>query len=915
VAAKAGSCLRGAQFVQDALAPTQLNVMQMWGALFDVDEGEVPEPDEIAERLGCRCVIWSTYNHMQPQRDDNGDELPPAPRYAVFVPFAEAVEPVLYRVVWELLAERLGEGAASGRQWNLDRLRYLPRLPNEAAREHYFWSIYGDEDERLDPYEEFDLPDIEDLDLDLTVYHAIGDEALEEPDQSEWISELEAVEKARTYFQNVGPDVQEGGRHFELFKVGCKLWWNFWLERDHVLEVLREVNNRFPRPKPDGEVLRELDETFARTRGHCRVEQPDAAGCMRVEQQDLSHGELRQLAMIEKKSTDPVRREVGEILLRLLPDKNGHVAPIAKSDYRDKAVRIASRHLGQKLPDHNPQKLAELFEDSLAMSESQQPGAPSVSTVHQLIMQAQTTERGKRELQIAAERSALEGRIKRAFGTERTTGYTEDEIQEYADVASCTTAEWRNRWVVVHGRSHYFFVGGDYKAPIGIENFTNAALVDLSPVPAVSLYNIDKQGKQTPMNRQEVISRYGTLVRHGVVNLAAQRSYYDAASDTFHEAPCPLRTDLEPEYNVLVDQWLRTFPLYEEVAQWLAWASILERSAAILYLQGPPKSGKTLLAYALSRLWSKTSGPTDLGAYFDSFNDDLTRCPLLFADEKLPPQLNSRHGADHMRHMVQSQSRSLKRKFLSNVTLNGHFRFIFAANNDRLLPGGQSIMTDDDADAITERVLHVHLDGEPAAFLQRLPKATRQSLIDNDIVAKHALWLRDNRRESEERFVVSGRKGRVTQRYSYAGVKGELLQFLYNAVTGEGTVPIDAILPLFVDLHTQTIHVGVNTGIVIKHWNQMLGDKAKPPSPSDLSDAIRSLLYIKGKGHRVRFGRESKQRRYQIISTTHMMDWAKLNDFDPELLQESLAETFKKDPDACVKFDSRPELRVVGEEA
>jgi hypothetical protein len=918
VAGKEGSCLRGARFRQGALAPTQLNVEQTWGLLYDIDEwGDEPplSPEEIAALAEDRCIVWSTYNHMQPGVNAAGEPTPPEPRYALFVPLERPLAPHQHRTVWERFNERLGGLAASG-QHNLDRLRYLPRLPSEDARASYFWQVFGEETERLDPFEAW--PDVEDMDddLDFASYQSLGDDELVEPDRTGWIDDAAAKDKARVYFSGVGPGVQPGSRHYELFKVGCKLWWDFYLEHADVVELLHEVNQRFDQPKPLMEVYREVDETFARTRGHVRVAQNDpdgnvkAPGTMRHRPADLTWGELKQLAQIEKKSTDHSRRETGEILLRLIPKKDGHVEPIAKTDYRDKAARIAARHLGFKLPEHDPQTLANLFSDSLSMSEAQSPGAPTVEQVKAIIETAQQRARDVLERRAQQEAAAKADRIDRAFGgSGRRHEYTPEEVQQFADEAGSTLDRWRYRWVIVIGSSHYNFVGGNYKSPVGKDNFINAALVDLSPSADVSMYKINKQGDALALDRQEVIARYGTICRKGIVDLTAQRSFYDAEQDTFYEAPCPLRTDIVAERVPVIEQWLATFN-DPRVVDFVANFTILDRPSAALYLHGQAKSGKTLFAHALARLYSRHSGPTDMAAYFESFNDDLLRCPLLFADERLPKQLLTKHGSDNFREMVQSQSRPLKRKFLSNMTLRGHYRLLLAANNDRMLPRGSGFMTDADNAAVSERLIYVPLDGKPADFLRALPQKERQAFIDDDLFAKHALWLRDRRQHTDDRFLVTGGASRVTGRMEYGGVRGEVLLFICTAITGESDIPQadPGVLPLFYDDHDQGIHVGINANIVRRHWEDVLGSGYKRPQVEDLSDAIRTLSIHGVESKRVRFG--GKQRRYQVINSKHLVKWAEHNDFDPDLVIESLKEHAQKQG-TTFPFDSRPSLRVI----
>jgi hypothetical protein len=302
-----------------------------------------------------------------------------------------------------------------------------------------------------------------------------------------------------------------------------------------------------------------------------------------------------------------------------------------------------------------------------------------------------------------------------------------------------------------------------------------------------------------------------------------------------------------------------------------------------------------------------------MSAYFDSFNGDIIKCPLLFADEKLPKQLLGKHGFDHFREMVQSQTRALKRKFLDNSTLKGHYRLLLAANNDRMLPRGTGFSTDADVSAVNERLIYVQLDGQPADFLKSLSQRERQAFIDDDLFAKHALWLRDNRDSvNNDRFLVSGGESRVTHRMEYEGIKGELLLFLYTALTGESIIPLpeEGILPIFYDRRLKQIHVGVNTSVLRRHWVDVLGEAHRRPNVvSEFSDALRTLVVSNIDSKRVRFA--GKQRRYQIINSKHLVKWAEYNDYDPENVVEVLRERVYKNAESIFSFESAPSLKVI----
>lgn len=896
---KEGSCVRGAQFVAGAQAPTKLNIERCWGALFDLDEGQVPTFDQIEQALeGHRFIAWHTFNSR-----------PGGPRLRLYVPFAVPVWPTEYRFVWHQINAMLG-GAADPSQDNPDRLGYLPRIDPERAAEaraNYAWTRRQPISQRLNPYTRFGnptgqqgadgqplyaFPEGELREMSFSSYDAV--DVVPEPDRSNWHDDDTAKEKARAYFRNVGPGIVPGGRHAELFKIGCKLWWDFWLDRDAVAELLAEINQRFPQPKSAFDVHREVEASFARTRGSCAVRQTESdgtekpPGCKRMRPPRATRGELQQLAQIEKKSTDYTRREVGVWLLRILPKANGHVDQIDAPDARDAAVRRTARFLAEKLPHNEPQDLADLFADTISTCAQAAPWSMTTDQIRTIIETAQREAEERRVQQQQAEDAARAHRIRIATQRARNTEYSEAEVQSFADAHGASLAQWRNQWVIVLGRNHYIFVNGRYKYPVDGENFVNRALVDLSPVPNASLYRFNRQGEPVLMTRQQIIESYGTVAHRGLVDLTSQHSYYSLSTETFVEAPCPLRKDIEPERIPVVEDWLATFP-DASIIDYLSYITNLDEVLPALYLCGRRKSGKTLLAHALSRLWRKDRSLVPLDAYFEGFNEQILDSPLLVADEVLPKQLTTPQGSELFRQLIVAQSRPLNRKFLKSMSVTGHFRVLLLSNNDRMLPRGTGFMTEHDSDAIGERILYMDLNDGPAAFLARLSRKQRDAFIEQDLVAKHALWLRDNRRpRGEDRMAVPGTSSSVTKRIDYEGARGLVLHWIYNVVLEEGGFsPVEAKdMPIFVNTDDGSIHVGVNMNEVKGSWREVLIED-RTPQNAELRDALTTVSLARQRTRTHAKG--GKQLRYTIVDTGYILKYAEWCLLDAEAFAGKLS--------------------------
>src|SRR5690606_32527461 len=125
----------------------------------------------------------------------------------------------------------------------------------------------------------------------------------------------------------------------------------------------------------------------------------------------------------------------------------------------------------------------------------------------------------------------------------------------------------------------------------------------------------------------------------------------------------------------------------EKLIDWVASVMRLDRQSCAIYIDGAPGVGKNLLATGLARLWH-TGGASELGRVLEGFNDVLTQCPLVFADEALPQR---RGITAELRRLIGSTARNLNRKFLPVCNLDGAIRLIIAGNNDRLLDTGEDL--------------------------------------------------------------------------------------------------------------------------------------------------------------------------------------------------------------------------------
>jgi hypothetical protein len=329
----------------------------------------------------------------------------------------------------------------------------------------------------------------------------------------------------------------------------------------------------------------------------------------------------------------------------------------------------------------------------------------------------------------------------------RPEPYTDQEVAAFAKHQHVSLAAWRSRWAVQHGRSAYLWVGGGYRGPIGLESIMTAAKRWLAPALArpelgVSLVKSTQAGNLVRKTKDDFLAHYATVVTKVSYNLTSIKTILNAPDDELELAACPHRP-WQPQYSARVARWLELLggDHHTDLLRWLRWLRDLSRGHACLYLQGEGGTGKSLFGQGLARLWSR-EGATSAVSVAGSFQDLLLSCPLVFADEHMPPEWSGRTGGARFRDFLGASSHPLNRKGLPAVMIKGYARVVAAANNDSLIQMRESL-TKADRRAIQERIFHVEVQDEARTYLESIQKSDPQataSFIEGEL-AQHVLWI------------------------------------------------------------------------------------------------------------------------------------------------------------------------------
>lgn len=759
VGPKEGSCLRGAEYYPEADCldrmrdgeprATATNVHLSWGALYDVDDFQKrgvttpPTIDEVVQSWApYRCIAWTSYSHLS-----NG---PADCRYKVFIPFAVGVKAEHHKFFHEQI--RLGAGSLGVEgQSNVDRLTYLPRLRD--ANAPYEFRVAGDE--RIDPYKLFGEPP-EDWVASAQGRRVVG--APVEPDRANWITDEEAFEKARAYFYNLGPEVTAGSRHEHLLKWGCVLWWDFWLEEEAVEAVLLELNNRFPEPKRHSEVRAEVLASYERTRGESAREQGHFVsgkwelkepGCKRLRPEPPNFDDLmdRINKMSRSKQSSRVSRSK-EIRKVVRQKADGSYEKPADGDVETHFL-TAARALGQEFPEAHPQELFAHIQGA----HTAQGGDAAVATqsILQAIMQGSAEERAAAAKRMAAVEADRTSKIKRAFayvGIHRLTPYTPMELERWAGERGLTVEELMGQLILNQGNRYSFFINGGYSGWIDRTGAAQQASVLLSPVDGfhATLGEDLDLGDLKPISL--LMQEYGTIAEQTLLDLTVRRSYFLPEGCTFVDASVSWNDAIHPEYSPYADAFLQTFDGYQDLVKWLSWCTDLTKPLPMLYIEGEAGTGKSLLAKALSKIWTKNRQGTvvRMQELVSKHASGWTRCPLTVAEEALPREL-LRNSA-RFRELITSSTMAVEKKFMDAAEVTGYLRFMVLANNREAIPGiRDDEATTADARAITERLVYVQTTQKSSETLHDPRFSGPESLITDNILANHVAWLTLNAKE------------------------------------------------------------------------------------------------------------------------------------------------------------------------
>jgi hypothetical protein len=616
-----------------------------------------------------------------------------------------------------------------------------------------------------------------------------------------------------------------------------------------------------------------------------------ALAVVTLAKKNFGYKQLSSLVATLKRSRNETKRWLREKLEALIAGES-----LAEPGDRDNTVWNLACAILDEFPEADPRKIAACFGPSLAVMERDHPGAPSLENVLSKLERKQTE---KVVGEVVSDNQLLEEkrrRIRLAFGySTRDTPYTQDELEAFTKSLELPHKDYlRSHWIVQKDQSYYILLAGYYQGPFTWAELEKAAQTYLAPAysAGVETMKVNQWGEFQAKSAKELVEDYGTLARTIYMDFCADQTTFDPKTATVVEATCPLRVRVA-EYSPEIAHWLTLLggETHHKLLDWLSVVTRVNEPCAALYLEGAKGVGKSLLAEGVSRLWTD-QGTVPLVDAMANFNQAVTRCPLVFADETVPNDYRGNSRTGELRQLIQARTRTLNRKYLAPATLRGSIRLVLAANNADLLHSNEHL-TLNDIEAIVDRVVHVDATDakEAQAYLEALPRATKDSWVEGDGIAKHCLWLRDNHTiPNHHRFLVSGDKSALHRRLTVSsGIRSAVCCWLVGYLMGPAKM--DATGKLLARVNKGRLLVNVRA--LSDQW-ELYPTNVKPPAVGEIAKALVGIS--KAETVQLTDGTGTKTH-YRVVDRDNLVSWASDYGFAlPEAIDEALQKDTKVKP-------------------
>jgi len=497
-----------------------------------------------------------------------------------------------------------------------------------------------------------------------------------------------------------------------------------------------------------------------------------------------------------------------------------------------------------RLDGTTPELVFAVFVDAMLRIDPQTCRDDPFETLWEAVLYCWAREQERKRVEDEDQRTREEGR-------ESVRAKMLEGVRTWCDHSSLTgtddeAGDWLDEHLVAcHGRSfHVMRRDGFYDSLPVSAGLVPARVRELGMDSMVDLVEEDPTtGRLREVSPQTLLNRCGTIVRaaEGVIGPGGS-TIRDVGTDraTFLMHMFARRTDLEPEYDAEVDEWLNTLAgdeNYYDLLRWIGHALDFEGGPiCALSIEGPPGVGKGLLMQGLAEtVDTQTFADTkELG----NFQSQMVRTPFLLINEGLPTKMpGTKDVADTFRALVDGSATVVNQKHQSPIVVHNPMRVVVAANNEDVvsLLAGDKDLSPHDQEALAMRLFHLEVDEGAAEYLRvkggflHTARPGRRWVRGHageasaHVVAKHFLHLHATRPEVRRgsRFLMEGpRDSRLVRRLSTrSGNAPEVVETVIHMIESNKQDQ-DAIV-------VQDGSIYVTTGGVVNHHRNAFASKSR----------------------------------------------------------------------------------------
>lgn len=660
---------------------------------------------------------------------------------------------------------------------------------------------------------------------------------------------------------------------FPLSRPVDKLEWSkFWnklnLYFDKVIDQsAKDIQRGYYFPAVDGDGPHWIKQHEGNAFDVDWLLNQDFSGIKKLDSEDL-----RQLAYKLQRRLGDSSKGISQAILQAL--KGNPIAPIGE---RDNMLFKIAHAIVKEFPTCDIQNVTNIFLSSIAVMQLDNPSSNKPGWFEDKLRRAKEQLLEEKQAIQAELDNAIAQKILVAFGSDaqRTHPYTPEELQSFYDDAECNSQQFKKRWIIHSCGTYYIFFNGSYLPPITEKDLLNACDTFLAPAitAGVSTEAVRSRGNVTAKSITELTIDYGSPCFTIEADLTVQKSKYNEKIKTFIEATAP-RRNIQPKYDPLVEKYIELLAGEQEgqLKDFMASITDLSRPSVALYLHSDAGYGKSLLFDGLARIWGQGAPPKLGQAMGEGFNETLSRCPLIVADEVMPSTFRKNGNTGELREFIQAETRQLRRKFKLEMQLKGCIRLILAANNADLL-GTHEDLSQEDINAIAGRFLYINCNNkEVKEFLEGLGWDTVASFIKDDRIAAYALWLVENRViENKSRFIIDTTNSQFHRRMAIGtGLPSNICHWLVSYL--QSPAKVDAQSKGQVLVRDNEIYV---TAKALNDYWTMYDTHTLPPTPSKTSKALIRICKKEKKSIKI----NKEVLRFWHVDFDNLVAWAEMNNY------------------------------------